>query len=167
MINLRILSSLAKAKPAPEAMNSSLAENLDAEKLTRRAALRRIGMIGGLAVVGTLSIDDLARVSAKKLQQNELTRGIGNSLAQDFRKSGVAFADTLEIPNGYYMGGRKKKPCESGGTNWKACAGDGNRVLCCQDKCYECCETGGCGLRSDAVVHACQQKCANLNGSGI
>lgn len=95
MINLRTLASLAKAKPASEAAKSPLTEKLDAERLSRRAALRRIGMVSGMAVLGTLTIDDLARVSAKKLQQNELTRGIGDSLAKDFRNAGVAFADTV------------------------------------------------------------------------
>lgn len=87
MINLRTLASLVKAKTAPKVVTSSV-EELDAEKLTRRAALRRIGMAGGMAVLGVLSIDDLARVSAKKLEQHELTRGI----AEEFKNAGVAFA---------------------------------------------------------------------------
>ena len=60
-----------------------------ADKLSRRAALRRIGMTGGLSVLGLLTIDDLARLSAGKLAQTELTRG----LAADLRSAGVAFAD--------------------------------------------------------------------------
>lgn len=45
-------------------------------------------MTGAMTVIGVMSIDDLARVAAKKLEQNELTRGI----AQDFKNAGIAFA---------------------------------------------------------------------------
>lgn len=87
MINFSKLAALAKATPKELAQSTS-ADALAQEKLTRRAALRRIGMTGAMTVIGVMSIDDLARVSAKKLEQNELTRGI----AQDFKNAGIAFA---------------------------------------------------------------------------
>ncbi len=86
---------LSKAVSVPEVSDVSPATRAEQEKMTRRAALRRIGMAGGMAILGTLTIDDLARVSAKKLQENEVTRGIGESLAKEFKDAGVAIADTL------------------------------------------------------------------------
>ena len=90
MINISKLAAAARATAKPKTVPAS-PDLLDQEKLTRRAALRRIGMTSGIAVLGLLTIDDLARVSAKKLEQHELTRGI----AKDFKSAGVAFADTL------------------------------------------------------------------------
>ncbi len=87
MINLSKLAAVARAKPKTKVAPTSSA-NADQEKLSRRAALRRIGMTGGIAVLGLLTIDDLARVAAKKLDQNALTHGI----AKDFKNAGVAFA---------------------------------------------------------------------------
>lgn len=88
MINLNKLAAIAKATPKTEVNPASSLGKLNEEKLSRRAALRRIGMTGGIAVLGLLTVDDLARVAAKKLEQNELTRGI----AKDFKSAGVAFA---------------------------------------------------------------------------
>ena len=91
MINLSKLAAIARAKPKAVPVAS---ENQDQEKLSRRAALRRIGMTSGIAFVGLLTIDDLARVASRKLEQNELTRGI----AKDFKSAGVAFA-TSGLPS--------------------------------------------------------------------
>ncbi len=102
MINLSKLAALAKAAPPSEPTPDSSLDKLAQEKMSRRAALRRIGMVGGMTVLGVLSIDELARVSSSRLEQYELTRGI----AKDFRKAGVAFADAngYEIsPNGGYI----------------------------------------------------------------
>jgi len=87
MINLSKLAALAKATPKELAQSTS-ADALAQEKLTRRAALRRIGMTGSMTVLGVLSIDELARVAAKKLDEHEMTRG----LAKDFKDAGVAMA---------------------------------------------------------------------------
>jgi len=87
MINFSKLAALAKATPKELAQSTS-ADALAQEKLTRRAALRRIGMTGAMTVLGVLSIDELARVAAKKLDEHEMTRG----LAKDFKNAGVAMA---------------------------------------------------------------------------
>lgn len=88
MINLSKLAALAKATPKELAQSTS-ADALAQEKLTRRAALRRIGMTGAMTVLGVLSVDELARVAARKLDEHEMTRG----LAKDFKYAGVAMAE--------------------------------------------------------------------------
>ena len=63
------------------------------ERMTRRGALRKFGFMAGMAVFATLSVDDLARIAAKKLQDTEATKGIGDTLAKEFRAAGVALAN--------------------------------------------------------------------------
>jgi len=85
--------------------------------MTRRAALRRLGMTGAMTVLGVLSIDDLARVAAKKLDEHEMTRG----LAKDFKDAGIAFADTL--PSSSMNSG--SDPCRTqAGINYSNCMAD-------------------------------------------
>ena len=88
MLKFSKLAAIAKATTRTEMASTPALDKLNEEKLSRRAALRRIGMTSGIAVLGLLTVDDLARVAAKKLEQNELTRGI----AQDFKSAGIAFA---------------------------------------------------------------------------
>ena len=72
------------------------------ERMTRRGALRKFGFMAGMAVFATLSVDDLARIAAKKMQDNEATKGIGDTLAKEFRAAGVALAnDDPGNPNSY------------------------------------------------------------------
>jgi hypothetical protein len=113
MINFSKLAALAKATPKKVETTQSSLDELAQERMSRRAALRRIGMTGAMTVIGVMSIDDLARVAAKKLEQNELTRGI----ASDFKDSGVAFAapglstqDTFATPDDGLT--EKRTPCD-------------------------------------------------------
>ena len=63
------------------------------ERMTRRKALRKFGFTAGMAVFSMLTVDDLARVASKKLQDTEATKGIGDMLAKEFRSAGVAMAN--------------------------------------------------------------------------
>lgn len=71
---------------------SAARKRFEQERLTRRKALRKLGMVSGIAAVGLLSIDDLARLSASKLKEYKATAEIGDSLAREFHSAGVAFA---------------------------------------------------------------------------
>ena len=148
MLNFSKLAALAKAIPqaAPPATVAA-PDQRDADKLSRRAALRRIGMTGGLSVLGLLTIDDLARLSADKLAQTELTRG----LAADLRSVGVAFAD-------HYPSNPPAGPFPSPGAvdPYPECNGD---CSCICDATYRDC------IASDAVINCyrdeqiCNQGC--------
>lgn len=74
---------------------ASRRERFEQERMTRRAALRRIGMTSGLVVFSLLTVDDLARLAAEKLKDNKATEQIGTSLAKEFQGAGVAFATTI------------------------------------------------------------------------
>ena len=101
------------------------------ERMTRRGALRKFGFMAGMAVFATLSVDDLARIAAKKMQDAEATKGIGDTLAKEFRAAGVALAnDDAGGPlGGYYMAANP----------WGAgCATKPDCSQCCTDKYTEC-----------------------------
>ena len=84
---------------SPVTPSSSSSEELldarkkfEAEKLTRRAALRKFGITSGMAIFGMFAADDLARMVIKKMEQNEATRQIAETVAHEFKNSGIAFA---------------------------------------------------------------------------
>ena len=119
------------------------------ERMTRRGALRKFGFMAGMAVFATLSVDDLARIAAKKMQDNAVTKGIGDTLAKEFQAAGVALAnDDLGHPyGGYYM---KAGP-------WDAeCVGKSKCMACCDTKHANC--TAGsiaCRIRQTQCTNAC------------
>lgn len=139
MLNLKNLAKAAKAHPKIEV--PPVIEKEAEEKMTRRAALRRIGMTGGLTVLGVLSIDELARLSAKKLEQHEMTKG----LAKDFKEAGVAFADTT-TPEGYGNDGNGEgyelADCQTRANRWRRYCKDGCYLRCNRNtfsQCYKDC----------------------------
>jgi hypothetical protein len=68
------------------------------EVLSRRAALKRIGLTTGIAALALFKVDDLTRLVAKKIQENQICNDLANELAS----SGIAFADCLQdCKNGY------------------------------------------------------------------
>ena len=79
------------------------------ERMTRRKALRKFGFTAGMAVFSVLTVDDLARVASKKLQETEATKGIGDMLAKEFRSAGVALAND---PGGDPYGNNPYNPYE-------------------------------------------------------
>ena len=69
-------------------------KKFEAEKLTRRAALKKFGITTGMAVFGMFAADDLARMVIKKMEETEATRQIAETVAHEFKNSGIAFADS-------------------------------------------------------------------------
>lgn len=67
-------------------------EQLEAEKMTRRAALRKMGLTTGMTLFGMFAIDDLARMTVQRLKQMDLHNEAVNAVAHDFKNVGVAFA---------------------------------------------------------------------------
>ena len=102
--------------------------------------------MAGMAVFATLSVDDLARIAAKKLQETEATKGIGDTLAKEFRGAGVALAnDGFGVP-------RADPPCNQ----------TDDCDLCCenQQKARDKeCKNSGCLIRSAATFRACLLTC--------
>lgn len=117
------------------------------ERMTRREALRRIGLMMGMATFAMLSVDDLARFSAKKLQEHEVSKGIGDSLANEFRSAGVAFANPSGPPPPDPSG---PPPDPSGGS--------------CDEPNPSGMSAQGAGDSCDSCTHACNvahKKCSD------
>jgi len=67
-------------------------ERFEQERMTRRSALRKIGVTTSIALFGMFAVDDLARLAVRKLEEHKETRGIAETVAREFKTSGVAFA---------------------------------------------------------------------------
>lgn len=63
------------------------------ERMTRRTALRKLGINSGMAFFALFAVDDLVRVAIKRMRQNEATRDIAETVAREFKDSGIAFRD--------------------------------------------------------------------------
>lgn len=155
-------------------------EEVEQEQLTRRAALRKFGFGAGMAALMALSVDDFARMAARKLEQHAGDNKVANAVAKEFRNAGVAFASgpscspyctpdilhTCEPCYGGYILTRIACP----NSNCALCAdfympgcydneypGYSNPLECCQYECEKCCqpeEPGGlspCGNTPNLV----------------
>lgn len=68
-------------------------EKFERERLSRRQALKRFGMTSAMATFAMFSVDDLARMVGKAMQQRAGDNKIAAQLAQEFQNAGAAFAD--------------------------------------------------------------------------
>ena len=84
---------------APESQpdTETAREKFEQARLSRRAALRKIGMTSGMAFFGLFAVDDLARLAIKKMEQNKETRQVAETVAKEFKTAGIAFADAGSI----------------------------------------------------------------------
>ena len=118
-------SSIPEITPLSEADALEAARlKFEAEKMTRRAALRKLGITSGMAFFSLFAVDDLARMAIKKMRQNEATRDIAETVAREFKDAGIAFADDPPITTG---------GCLPGNAVIVGCAGAdiGANCLCC------------------------------------
>ena len=64
----------------------------DHDRMTRRQALRKLGIGSGMTVALLLGADDVLRMVGKKLQQRHDENEVVNTVAKELRATGVAFA---------------------------------------------------------------------------
>jgi len=78
---------------------------LEDERMSRRQALRKMGILSGVAVLALVSVDDLARLAAKQLAAHSGDSEVAGSVAKSLRSAGVAFADPYGTfdPNDEYF----------------------------------------------------------------
>ncbi len=67
-------------------------ERFERERLTRRQALRKFGITASMATFAMFSVDDLARMVGKAMQQRAGDNKIARQIAQEFQQAGVALA---------------------------------------------------------------------------
>ena len=107
------------SEPVSEA--AAARAKFEQEKMSRRAALRKIGLTSGMALFGMLAVDDFARLALRGLQQHKETQAVAETVAQELRSSGVAFA--ADGDDDYYDGG----PCTPEEASMPSCAGGRKR----------------------------------------
>lgn len=118
----------------------------EAEKMTRRAALRKLGITSGMAFFSLFAVDDLARMAIKQMRQNEATRDIAETVAREFKDSGIAFADDGPITVGGCIPGNGVIAGCAGadiGANCLCCpTAAGTVAACVQQACLRCYPNG-------------------------
>ena len=71
-------------------------EKFERERLTRRQALKKFGMTASMAAFAMFSVDDLARMVGKAMQQRAGDNKVASQIAKEFQQSGVAMADVSD-----------------------------------------------------------------------
>lgn len=67
-------------------------EKFERERLSRRQALKRLGMTSAMATFALFSVDDLARMVGKAMQQRAGDNKVAAQLAKEFQQAGIALA---------------------------------------------------------------------------
>jgi len=73
-------------------VNQKSVEQVEQERLTRRAALRKLGFGAGLSAFMLLGVDDLARMVGTKMAQTVRDNKTAEQIAKEFQSAGVAMA---------------------------------------------------------------------------
>ncbi len=84
------------AADAQAAVPGSAAQALarhEAEKMSRRAVLAKVGLRFGAAVIAAISVDDLTRAVTASIARSNKDNVVAQQVANEFKNAGVAFAD--------------------------------------------------------------------------
>lgn len=73
-------------------MDLDTARRVEQEKLTRRAALRKLGFGAGMGAFMLLGVDDFARMVGKRMERMAGDNKAAETVAKEFQGAGVAFA---------------------------------------------------------------------------
>ena len=98
----------------PDEARAELAKR-EADKVTRRAALAKVGMRTGMAIFAAFSVDDLAQKTATVLSQRSQDNAVVEKMTRELRGAGVAFAahdpDPDPAPSGCETASSHKIDC--------------------------------------------------------
>lgn len=75
-----------------QAMPETGKEKFEREHLTRRQALKRFGITSAMTAFALFSVDDLAHIVGKAMQQRAGDNKIAGQLAKEFQEAGIAMA---------------------------------------------------------------------------
>ena len=151
------MPNIEQNEPMEQKMDLTTARRVEQEKMTRRAALRKLGFGAGLAAFSLLGVDDLARMVGQHLERMAGDNKVVEQVAKEFQQAGVAFASP---PN------RPPLPSGCSGAqvaNW--CVG-----YATTSQCVQCCNgvynTGGmCNNNATNTDRSfCNQDCFNPGG---
>jgi hypothetical protein len=121
-------------------------------QVSRRAALKKIGITSAMAVFAMFSVDDLARMVGQKMEQRAGDSKIAEQIAREFQQAGIVLAGSPSncTPNYNCTG------CGGSQITGVCCSGSSNPTSCCQ-KSYG-------SPSGNYNIAACRQCCANAWG---
>ena len=105
-------------------MDLETARQVEDKKLTRRAALRKLGFGAGVAAFSLLGVDDLARLVGDRLARHSGDSQVAQAVAQEFQQAGIVLANPSGLPDPSGLD-----------PDSKACYHKGTR-----DSCIACCD---------------------------
>ena len=83
--------------PNGEASNAAPTENaweqFERGRFSRRQALKKFGITSAMAAFALFSVDDLAQMVGKAMEQRARDNKVAQQVAKEFQQAGVAFAD--------------------------------------------------------------------------
>ena len=82
------------AAPSPKVVVETAKEKFERERLSRRQALKKFGMTSAIATFALFSLDDLARMVGKAMQQRVRDDKVATQVAKELQQAGVVLADT-------------------------------------------------------------------------
>ena len=134
-------------------MDVQTAQRVEQEKMTRRAALRKLGFGAGMAAFALLGVDDLARMVGQRMERMAGDNKVAEQVAKEFQGMGVALA----TPVPYY-------PCISN-YDCTGCGGSAATGDCCSKSSdtTACCQKSYGPSSSNGDVAACQQCCTHAS----
>ena len=144
-----------KAVPKAAGAEAIQAENAWVEfergRLSRRQALKKLGMTSAMAAFALFSVDDLARTVGRAMQRRVADNKVVEQIAQEFQQAGVALAAGPEFG-----------PMVVGNCNNFQ---NGNNALCSNcnsDRQQYCQNTAKCSAASCAQAYNCgEAQCGN------
>ena len=83
-----------RAEPVAAPAGETKAQKLEREQLSRRAALRKLGYTSVLSVFALFSVDDLARMVGKAMEQKARDSEVAEVVARELQQDGVTSAAT-------------------------------------------------------------------------
>jgi GNAT superfamily N-acetyltransferase len=79
-------------EPTEQPMDLATARRIEHEKMTRRAALRKLGFGAGMAAFALLGVDDFARMVGQRMERMAGDNKVALAVAREFQGAGIAFA---------------------------------------------------------------------------
>ena len=152
-------------------------EQFERERLTRRTALKKLGMTTGMTLFSLFAVDDLARLAIKRMEEHKETRMIAETVAKEFKDSGIAFAGgpswlgcggcqaTCVTPDIYHVCFTCTTPCSGLALHDLDCTGfiipAGPNQPRDPKGCFACCsaQSPGMGLSAIASRLVCNSYC--------
>lgn len=88
--------------PNTEVVPETAKAKFERERLSRRQALKRLGMTSAMTAFAMFSVDDLARMVGKAMQQRAGDNKVAEQVAKELQQAGVALAAGPGSPCNYY-----------------------------------------------------------------